>query len=157
MPVTRAPTACSARTNSRWLRGKDGSRKTTSIGIGRSLSDARPTLRRCAKLCTVKILFISSEVAPFAKAGGLADVSAALPRRLHPQGHDVRLFVPMYARVRAPGRAFTEVIPEMSLSVGPHRIAASIHSTPLPKSSLNVHFVSCPPLYDRPSIYGEGP
>jgi starch synthase len=105
----------------------------------------------------VKILFISSEVAPFAKAGGLADVSAALPRELHAQGHDVRVFVPMYARVNAPDRAFTAVIPEMSFSVGPHRIAASIHSSPLPKSSLSVYFVRCPPLYDRPSIYGDGP
>src|SRR5438477_315838 len=34
MPVTRAPTACSARTNCRWLAGKHGSRKITSAGTG---------------------------------------------------------------------------------------------------------------------------
>ena len=105
----------------------------------------------------MKILFISSEVAPFAKAGGLGDVSAALPRQLHARGDDVRVFLPMYARVRAPGRAFDEVIPQMSFSLGPRQIAASIHSSPLPGTSLPVHFVRCPPLYDRPSIYGDGP
>jgi hypothetical protein len=35
MPVTRAPTACRARTNSRWLAGKQGSMSTMSIVIGR--------------------------------------------------------------------------------------------------------------------------
>ncbi|HWE24494.1 MAG TPA: glycogen synthase [Myxococcales bacterium] len=105
----------------------------------------------------MRILFISSEVAPFAKAGGLADVSAALPRHLNGRGHEVRVFLPMYARVQAPGRHFTAVIPEMTFDLGPHRIRVSVHSTPLPGSNLDVYFVRCPPLYDRPSIYGEGP
>ena len=50
----------------------------------------------------------------------------------------------MYARVQAPGRAFTEVIPEMSFNVGPHLIGASIHAAPLPGSGLRVNFVRCP-------------
>ena len=53
----------------------------------------------------MRILFLSSELAPFAKTGGLGDVSAALPRLLHGLGHDVRPFLPMYARVEAPGRS----------------------------------------------------
>ncbi len=44
----------------------------------------------------VKILFVSSEVAPFAKTGGLADVAGALPKALRKLGHDVRIVMPAY-------------------------------------------------------------
>ena len=44
----------------------------------------------------MKILFASSEVAPFAKAGGLGDVGAALPRALAAAGHEVRVIMLMY-------------------------------------------------------------
>src|ERR1700761_5158754 len=42
------------------------------------------------------ILFLSTEVYPFAKTGGLADVSAALPQALRELGHDVRVMMPKY-------------------------------------------------------------
>ena len=105
----------------------------------------------------MRILFLSSELAPFAKTGGLGDVSAALPRLLHGLGHDVRPFLPMYARVEAPGRSFRTVVPELEFTLGAHRIRASIHASPLPGTDLPVYFVRCPGLFDRPSIYGNGP
>src|ERR1700722_525003 len=42
------------------------------------------------------ILFLSTEVYPFAKTGGLADVSSALPQALRGLGHDVRVMMPKY-------------------------------------------------------------
>ena len=104
----------------------------------------------------MKVLFVSSEVAPFAKAGGLGDVSAALPRHLHALGHEVRLFLPMYRRVLAPGRRFTEVLPEMAFRLGQHLVRVAILTSPLPGSAVPVYFVRCAALYDRPSIYGSG-
>lgn len=47
----------------------------------------------------MKILFVSSEVVPFAKTGGLADVAAALPKAIHNLGHDIRIFMPRYRHV----------------------------------------------------------
>jgi starch synthase len=47
----------------------------------------------------LKILFVSSEVVPFVKTGGLADVSAALPQMLSELGHEVRIVVPKYGAV----------------------------------------------------------
>jgi starch synthase len=105
----------------------------------------------------VNILFLSSEAAPFAKAGGLADISSALPRHLHERGHDVRLFLPMYARVQKEGRTFDTVVREASIQIGPHRLVFSVHSTLLPGTSLRVYFIRCPTLFDRPSLYTQDP
>lgn len=44
----------------------------------------------------MKILYLASEVVPFAKTGGLADVAGALPKALKTIGHDVRIFTPRY-------------------------------------------------------------
>ncbi|MDP8233192.1 MAG: glycogen synthase GlgA [Candidatus Saelkia tenebricola] len=44
----------------------------------------------------LKILFVSSEVVPYAKTGGLADVAGALPLALNTLGVDVRIALPKY-------------------------------------------------------------
>ena len=49
----------------------------------------------------LRILLVASEVAPFAKTGGLADVTGALPRALAALGHDVRVLLPKYRGVEA--------------------------------------------------------
>ncbi|PIS31542.1 glycogen synthase GlgA [Candidatus Saganbacteria bacterium CG08_land_8_20_14_0_20_45_16] len=47
----------------------------------------------------LKVLFVSPEVVPFAKTGGLADVAGALPKALEELGHDVRVFMPRYKKI----------------------------------------------------------
>ena len=47
----------------------------------------------------LKVLFVASEVAPFRKTGGLADVAGALPRALKRRGIDVRIVMPLYANM----------------------------------------------------------
>ncbi len=47
----------------------------------------------------MKILFVASEAAPFAKAGGLGDVMYSLPLALQKLGHDARIMIPRYASI----------------------------------------------------------
>jgi starch synthase len=101
----------------------------------------------------VNVLFVSSEVAPFAKTGGLGDVGAALPRALGARGHDVRVVMPMYARVQTPERKFELVLREAVLVLGGTRIVFSVYTDKLPKSDVPVYFVRCAGLYDRKGIY----
>jgi starch synthase len=110
----------------------------------------------------MNVLFVSSEVAPFAKSGGLGDVAGALPRQLHADGHDVRVVLPMYPRVKVPGREFTEVKTGVEIQLGPTTVRFSIYRSDMPGTarngsgeSLPVYFIHCPGLYDRPSLYGQ--
>ena len=45
----------------------------------------------------LKVLFIASEVTPFRKTGGLADVAGALPKALRRRGIDIRVVMPLYS------------------------------------------------------------
>ena len=47
----------------------------------------------------MNILFASSEVAPFIKSGGLADVAGSLPQAMAQLGHDVRVILTLYERI----------------------------------------------------------
>ncbi len=46
-----------------------------------------------------KVLFVSAEVAPFSKQGGLSQVAYFLPRSLRKTGVDIRVFTPKYGRI----------------------------------------------------------
>ena len=103
----------------------------------------------------MRILLASSEVAPFAKTGGLGDVTSSLGRYLGEAGHDVRLFLPLYGNLRE-GRDTlipVEFLQGVPVHLGGREYTISVHTAPIPGSSQWVHFVSCPPLYARKSIY----
>lgn len=48
----------------------------------------------------INILFVSSEMEPFVKVGGIADVIGTLPIRLASLGADVRVVIPYYRQVK---------------------------------------------------------
>ena len=48
-----------------------------------------------------KILFVSAEVFPFAKVGGLADVAGSLPKSLALAGCDIRVAMPRYKNIES--------------------------------------------------------
>ena len=105
----------------------------------------------------LKVLFVTAEAAPFAKTGGLADVSSALPRALAGLGHDVRVVLPLYARVRqhAVGLAPVDGIGPIRIAGAYHAYECGIAQARFPGTELDVYFVDCPALFDRPGIYTQ--
>lgn len=106
----------------------------------------------------MRICFIASEVAPFAKTGGLADVAGALPRQLHRRGHDIRVFMPLYAGIGDGGMHASAVASahDVALNLGAHLYRFSILESRLPDSDVPLYFVHCPEAYDRPTLYTQG-
>jgi starch synthase len=107
----------------------------------------------------LKILFVSAEVAPFAKTGGLADVTAALPGALAAAGHDVRILVPLHRGVRtqAPDLVQDDAVAPFQLTHGDRSYDFALRQARLPGSGVPVHFLDCPALYDRPTLYTHDP
>lgn len=104
----------------------------------------------------MRILFLSSEVSPYAKTGGLGDVSSALPRYLARLGHDVRVYLPFYDKIDAKKLTLERAHPDFEVQSGPHRYQVSAISVARPGDAQLI-LVGCPPLYHRGSIYtGDG-
>jgi starch synthase len=103
----------------------------------------------------LNICFVSSEVAPFAKTGGLADVAAGLPAHLGSLGHDVRVFMPLYSKIETAKHTFTPVdfLRDVVLQLGEHRFSFSVFTAKLPDSEVDVYFINCRELYEREGIY----
>ncbi len=58
----------------------------------------------------MRVLYVSAEVAPFAKVGGLADVAAGLPKAIKALGHDCRVILPHYQLISDNPRWKTSVL-----------------------------------------------
>lgn len=58
----------------------------------------------------MRVLYVSAEVAPFAKVGGLADVAAGLPKAIKSLGHDCRVILPYYDLIAKNPRWKTKVV-----------------------------------------------
>ncbi len=88
----------------------------------------------------LKILFVTSEVVPFVKTGGLADVSAALPQMLSEMGHEVRIVVPKYGAVDDRKFKIHEVVrlKDLSVKIGDKDVVFSLKSCFLPGQKVRV-------------------
>ena len=106
----------------------------------------------------MKILLISSEVAPFAKTGGLADVAGALPKALRAIGHDVRVVLPAYAPIEekaASGSGGIHVSPiVLRVPVGRTLAQAGVFESTLPGSDVPVSFIAEQSFFGRKTFYG---
>lgn len=97
-----------------------------------------------------KVLFVTSEIADFVKAGGLGDVSAALPRALR-QTTDVRVLIPGYRQVTRE-TVFTAVARLPAVAGLPSCEIGKIERA----DGLVIYVLLCPDLYDRDgSPYGD--
>ena len=107
----------------------------------------------------MRICFVASEIAPLAKTGGLADVASALPQFLHSQGHDLRLFMPLYSSIGmgAINASAIDNIQNVELRLGAHTYWFSLLKGTLPNNGVPVYLVHCPAVFDRPTLYTNGP
>jgi starch synthase len=101
-----------------------------------------------------KVLFLSSEVMPFAKTGGLADVAGALPSALRRAGVDVRLVMPFYRTIREGGYKNLMILRDIQVPFGEKTLKANVFETSLGQD-IPVYLVEREDMFDRPNLYGN--
>ncbi len=103
----------------------------------------------------LKILYISSEIAPFVKTSPMADVAEALPKVLKNMDCDIRLFIPKYGIINERKYTLREVIrlKEIKVPQGDKTVIASVKSAFLPDSKIQVYFVENKDYFDRSELY----
>jgi starch synthase len=106
----------------------------------------------------LKILFVTPEVHPFIKTGGLADVSAALPQALMEMGHEVRIIVPKYGAIDERRFKIHEVVrlKDLPVKIGEKETTFSLRSSFLigPKARVQIYFLDNYEYFgSRHSIY----
>jgi len=102
----------------------------------------------------MRIVMAASECVPFAKTGGLADVVGALPRELVKLGHEVTVYLPLYARVR-PLIAEVQKVAVESITIPfryYNRFVGIVDGGE--RDGVQFYFIDSPELYDRPELYG---
>ena len=100
----------------------------------------------------MKILMVTSELIPFAKIGGLADVVTALSQALSKKGHDVRIVMPRYYKI---DRKNLHAVPgAMAVHLGVFEHWVAIYETVLPNTKVRVYFIDHEQSFGREGIYG---
>jgi starch synthase len=101
------------------------------------------------------ILFAATELAPYAKAGGLADVMAALTKTLRQHGHKVTLALPRYRHFERAGLLVARRLTPLHFELGGSSCNVTVYDGRLP-SGVDITLLDLPGFFDREGIYGEG-
>ncbi|MFI3253473.1 MAG: glycogen synthase GlgA [Eubacteriales bacterium] len=101
----------------------------------------------------MKILYTASEVAPFIKTGGLADVAGSLPQALAAQGHEVRVVLPLYEGISQEWRDKMEFLFHFDVWVSWRNSYCGVFS--LVEQGVTYYFIDNEHYFKRGRIYGH--
>ena len=105
----------------------------------------------------MEILFVTTELAPFVKVGGLADVSAALPKTLKAFGHKVTIVMPRFPAFEEAGLLLARRLTPLHLDLGGKTHEVTVFDGRL-ASQVDLVLLDAPGLFSGPhraGIYGE--
>ncbi|MFH0829488.1 MAG: glycogen/starch synthase [Candidatus Kerfeldbacteria bacterium] len=101
----------------------------------------------------MKVLFVASEVAPYAKIGGVADVIGALPIELKNLGIDVGIIIPRYEKLTETP-ALEVLLHDVEVHVSKTE-RCTVYRGTLPHSDIPVYFIENIQHLSRGPIYNE--
>ncbi len=102
----------------------------------------------------LKILFIASEMAPFAKTGGLADVVGTLPKYLIKLGHEVRIIIPKYSGIDFREYTLEIAVEPMGVWMKYNEEWCSVFKTNI-TNNIPVYFIEHHGFFNREGIYHD--
>lgn len=102
----------------------------------------------------MRILLASSEVHPYSKTGGLADMTGALAKALAKAGHQVGMVTPLHRGIAEKHPKLKKLDWRMRLPLGDREVEAEVW-TLTPEPRLTLYFIKNPAFYDRKDLYQE--
>lgn len=105
----------------------------------------------------LKIVSISSEVAPFSKSGGLGDVTRSLPKAIKRLGHEVIAITPLYGKVIDKKKYNLKLIYQnVDLMINSEDVVTVNYWKGYMMEGLPIYFVECPKYFSkRKTLYGS--
>jgi len=100
----------------------------------------------------LNVIFATPEALPFAKTGGLADVSGALPLALKKLGCKVSLFLPYYREIASRGFKAEPAGIEVIVPVGKRDVRGQVLKASI--DGVAVYFIKRDEFFDRSCLYG---
>ncbi|MFO1475525.1 MAG: glycogen synthase GlgA [Verrucomicrobiota bacterium] len=100
----------------------------------------------------MRILLASSEVHPYSKTGGLADMVGSLAKALARSGHEVRIVTPLYHGVRAKFPAIQPSGLKLDILLASRRVAGEVLEMDQ-EPRLKIYFIEQPAFYSRSELY----
>jgi starch synthase len=98
-----------------------------------------------------KILFVASEVSPYAKTGGLADVAGSLPKELLKAGYEISVVMPKYREVVQKLEYFTDF--PLYINARKETCIVRMHEQKVNNKILKTYFIDSQYYFDRPGMY----
>jgi starch synthase len=100
----------------------------------------------------LSIVFAASEIFPYSKTGGLADVMGALPKALSALGHDVKVIAPFYRQTRKGNFDISRFSKKIFVQLGDRIVDAEIAVTKL-TDQIDTYLIVKDEYYDREDLY----
>lgn len=100
------------------------------------------------------IVHVASEMMPFSKTGGLADVAAALPAAQAALGAGISVITPLYHPERVPAARYKELERPLRVTFAGREFQTRVLAGREP-SGVQVFHLDQPELFQRPGLYGE--
>ncbi len=102
---------------------------------------------------SLRVLFLSPEVAPFAKTGGLADVAGSLPKAIKAMGHDIRVVMPYYRMAKKGDFNVRVLFEDVEVSLPGEALRDDIFSLE-EDGGIPLYLVNKDEYFDREYLYG---
>ena len=103
----------------------------------------------------MNIVVVSSEVVPYSKTGGLADVAGALPSALSRQGCTVSVITPLYGSVDREKHGLQRGPKDVTVMLGADMLRGAVFLGELP-DGVRSYLVGSAEFFERDELYGEG-
>lgn len=100
------------------------------------------------------VFIVTSELAPYVKTGGLADMVAALAAGFKRKGHDVRVALPFYSQIKLSGMRYTTALNSMCVTMGIGEQWCAVRYVETP-DKIPVYLIEHDAFFDRPGLYHD--